>query len=73
MKNLFLFLSLAFTAVYAEAHITIDKEPKKMKAQKVRKHGKEHLCTAACTNGQHVYAHKEKEHVCTEKCQENVS
>lgn len=29
---------------------------------------KEHVCTAACTNGNHVYAHGEKGHVCTDAC-----
>lgn len=29
---------------------------------------KEHVCTAACKNGKHVYAHGEKGHVCTKAC-----
>jgi hypothetical protein len=29
---------------------------------------KEHVCTKACANGKHVYAHGEKGHVCTDAC-----
>lgn len=29
---------------------------------------KDHVCTAACKNGQHMYAHGEKGHVCTAAC-----
>ena len=29
---------------------------------------KEHVCTKACKDGNHVYAHGEKGHVCTEEC-----
>lgn len=33
---------------------------------------KEHVCTAACKDGKHVYAHGEKGHVCTEDCKKNM-
>ena len=29
---------------------------------------KNHVCTDACKDGAHVYAHGEKGHVCTEAC-----
>lgn len=29
---------------------------------------KDHVCTDACKNGNHVYAHGEKGHTCTEAC-----
>ncbi len=29
---------------------------------------KKHVCTAACKDGKHVYAHGEKGHVCTAEC-----
>ena len=29
---------------------------------------KEHVCTAACKNGEHVYAHGEQGHVCDATC-----
>lgn len=29
---------------------------------------KDHVCTDACKNGNHVYAHGEKEHVCDNTC-----
>jgi hypothetical protein len=33
---------------------------------------KKHHCTAACTNGKHVYAHGEKGHVCTDACKKKA-
>jgi len=30
---------------------------------------KPHVCTAACKDGKHVYAHGEKGHTCTAACQ----
>lgn len=29
---------------------------------------KDHVCTDACKDGNHVYAHGEKGHVCTDAC-----
>ncbi|HEX9512540.1 MAG TPA: hypothetical protein VF939_18740 [Puia sp.] len=29
---------------------------------------KDHVCTDACKNGNHVYAHGEKGHTCTDAC-----
>ncbi len=29
---------------------------------------KDHVCTNACKDGNHVYTHGEKGHVCTEAC-----
>lgn len=29
---------------------------------------KDHMCTAACKDGQHMYAHGEKGHACTADC-----
>ena len=39
---------------------TTKKETMKKETQK------EHVCTAACIDGKHMYAHGEKGHVCTE-------
>ena len=33
---------------------------------------KEHVCTAACKDGKHVYAHGEKGHVCTDACKKKT-
>jgi hypothetical protein len=33
---------------------------------------KDHVCTAACKNGKHVYAHGEKGHVCTDACKKKT-
>jgi hypothetical protein len=32
-----------------------------------------HVCTAACKDGKHVYAHGEKGHVCTDACKKTKS
>jgi hypothetical protein len=34
---------------------------------------KDHVCTAACKDGKHVYAHGEKGHVCTDACKKMKS
>lgn len=34
--------------------------------KKTKKH--RHVCTAACMNGKHIYAHGEKKHKCTADC-----
>ena len=34
---------------------------------------KDHVCTAACKDGKHVYAHGEKGHVCTDACKKTKS
>ena len=33
---------------------------------------KEHVCTAACKDGKHMYAHGEKGHTCTEACKKKM-
>jgi len=33
---------------------------------------KDHVCTAACKDGKHVYAHGEKGHVCTDACKKKM-
>jgi len=32
----------------------------------------DHVCTAACKDGKHVYAHGEKGHVCTDACKKKM-
>ena len=44
------------------------KEKKEMKDKNEKKEMKEHVCAAACANGNHVYAHGEKGHVCSDAC-----
>ncbi len=34
---------------------------------------KDHVCTDACKEGNHVYAHGEKGHVCTDACKKQSS
>jgi hypothetical protein len=40
----------------------------KMGKMESKKEMKEHVCTDACKNGKHVYAHGEKGHTCTKAC-----
>jgi hypothetical protein len=32
----------------------------------------EHVCTAACKDGKHMYAHGEKGHVCGPECKKSM-
>lgn len=34
---------------------------------------KAHVCTAACKNGKHMYAHGEKGHLCTKNCSSQMA
>ncbi len=48
---------------------TSDKQTMPAKPAKPAKPAlKKHVCTAACKDGKHVYAHGEKGHVCTDAC-----
>lgn len=40
----------------------------KMDSKMADMNTKEHVCTAACKDGKHVYAHGEKGHTCTAAC-----
>ena len=42
--------------------------PKKAKTTKTTMKLKDHVCTDACKDGNHVYKHGEKGHVCTAAC-----
>lgn len=46
------------------AQTTIKKEVKETPKMEL----KDHACTTACEDGQHLYAHGEKGHVCTAGC-----
>lgn len=39
-----------------------------MATEKSKSEPKEHVCTAACKDGKHAYAHGEKGHTCTAAC-----
>lgn len=43
-------------------------EPKTGAATSETAELKDHVCTDACKDGNHVYAHGEKGHVCTDAC-----
>ena len=43
-------------------------EDKKEKTEMKQAKLKDHVCTAACKEGKHVYAHGEKGHVCGDDC-----
>ncbi|NDP20139.1 MAG: hypothetical protein GZ091_03540 [Paludibacter sp.] len=54
-------------AVSAQTTTKKDKEaPQKTEMTK-------HVCTDACTNGNHVYAHDEKGQVCTDACKKAMT
>ena len=58
MKNLFLATAIVFgMSFYANAQDAPKKESMK-----------EHVCTASCKSGTHMYAHGEKGHTCTTAC-----
>ncbi len=61
MKKMFLAIALVglVFASNAQTNSKKDKGKKEMKA---------HVCTAACKDGKHMYAHGEAGHVCTEAC-----
>lgn len=67
MKNLIVFLAIIGLTVSVYAQSTQqDKSKSKPKTEQTQL--KDHVCTAACQNGNHVYAHGEKGHVCTDAC-----
>jgi hypothetical protein len=66
-------LALSLSCLTFAVH-SQDKQPKKKKKQKTEQmQMKDHVCTNACKNGQHVYAHGEKGHVCTDACKKMES
>jgi len=69
MKKLMLIVAVAAIGFAANAQSTqadqkSDKKSKKNSEMKM----KEHVCTAGCKDGKHMYAHGEKGHVCTDEC-----
>ena len=60
---------IVLTALSAMSFATFAQE-KTMdgKMEKKEMKMKEHVCTKACANGKHAYAHGEKGHVCTDAC-----
>jgi hypothetical protein len=71
MKKTILFLILlACISVTVNAQ-TAKAETKKQPAKTEQMQLKDHVCTTACSNGNHVYAHGEKGHVCTKECAPN--
>ena len=62
---------VAFTAgVYAQTEKADKKETKETKKTEMKE--KDHVCTTACKDGKHVYAHGEKGHVCTDACKKKM-
>ena len=73
MKNLMIALVLIFGAsmVHAQKPATTAAPAAKMEKKEAKPDmsaEKEHVCTAACKDGKHVYAHGEKGHKCTAAC-----
>lgn len=69
MKKVFLVVALAGFVFAANAQVAQkDSKQKKGKAKTEQMVMKDHVCTAACKDGKHMYAHGEKGHVCSEAC-----
>ena len=65
MKKLLLIVAIAAFSLGMSAN---DQKAAKADTTKAKCEMKDHVCTAACKDGKHVYAHGEKGHVCTEAC-----
>lgn len=65
-KTLFVLLLASIATGAFAAHNGFDGHQKKKKKGATAM--KAHVCTAACKDGNHVYAHGEKGHVCTAAC-----
>jgi len=69
MKNLILII-ITIVGLSAASFAQTTKQDSKKNAPKTEQtQQKDHVCTAACQSGNHVYAHGEKGHVCTAACQ----
>lgn len=73
MKKTILFLILLAGFTVAVNAQTAKTETKKQSAKTEQTQLKDHVCTSACSNGNHVYAHGEKGHVCTKECEPNAA
>lgn len=66
MKKTALFILMAAFTTGAFATTNFDGQQKKKKKAPMAM--KAHVCTAACKDGKHMYAHTEKGHTCTAAC-----
>jgi hypothetical protein len=66
MKKTTLILLFGLFTTGAFANVNFDNQQKKKR--KTQTTMKAHVCTAACKDGKHVYAHGEKGHVCGPEC-----
>lgn len=64
MKKLMLIAAIVGFALVANAQTT----KQESKKEKTKTEMKDHVCTSACKDGQHMYAHGEKGHVCGKAC-----
>lgn len=63
-----MFVIIAVAAFCYGANATTKTASAMADSIKMGKKLKDHVCTSACKNGKHVYAHGEKGHVCTDAC-----
>ena len=68
MKKLLLIVAIAAFSLGMSA---TDQKATKADSTKAKCEMKDHVCTSACKDGKHVYAHGEKGHVCTEACKKS--
>ncbi|MBS1772428.1 MAG: hypothetical protein JST82_06195 [Bacteroidetes bacterium] len=72
MKSLKLFLlATVLVASYGTTALAQDHK-KDTKKEEKKMEMKEHVCTAACKDGKHMYAHGEKGHTCTDACKKEM-
>jgi hypothetical protein len=69
MKKMFL---LVFLAAGMSVAVNAQTQPKKEDNKMDNMNTKKHVCTKACKDGKHVYAHGEKGHVCTAACMKKM-
>jgi len=68
MKKLFVAVALLTSVVLVNAQSSTTTTTKETKTTTKTTQLKDHVCTAACKDGKHVYAHGEKGHKCTDAC-----
>jgi hypothetical protein len=76
MKNFLVLFGAVLFLGAAQAQTTVPKPPTSksdMSTVTTDVNTKEHVCTAACKDGKHVYAHGERGHKCGAECMKAMS
>jgi hypothetical protein len=73
MKKAIVFVILLASFSFAANAQSTKSDKNKQTAKTEQAPLKDHVCTSACSNGNHVYTHGEKGHTCTAACAETKS